>query len=94
MNPRNEQLNEALKNAQAALQHLDAHGATVACIAAGTRNPILVLTAPPASDFIKGEMKRRYAPAERVVRIVRVAPMFGCEVEWTEIHPLVEALQA
>lgn len=94
MNPRNEQINEALKNAQAALQCLDAHGSTVACVALGTRNPVLVLAAPPTSDFIKGELKERYT-AERVHRIVRVAQMYGCEVQWTEIRPLArEALQA
>lgn len=93
LNPINNVLNAALNAASSALQALNNQGATVLSIEIRNARPIIKIDGQHGR-FLQGSMKTRRSQ-RGMHRLVLVASVNGCQVEWDEIYPVArEALPA
>lgn len=82
LNPMNRIIHDGLRKATAALQQLGEQGATVIGVRVWGGRPIIEIDAPTGLALESG-LKVRHL--ERgIERVVRVATIEGCQVEWEE----------
>lgn len=86
LNAMNAIINEALKSAMSAVHHLNDLGATVFGVEIRSGRPIIQIDGQP-SPFLQGAMKTR-RKERGMHRVVMVASVHGCQVEWNELYPV------
>jgi hypothetical protein len=93
LHPANAAFGTALNAALAAVQHLNDQGAIVLSVDIRGPRPIVRIDGQRGL-FLQGAMKRRWREGW-LRRVTLVAPVHGCQVEWTENYPVArEALPA
>ena len=92
LNTMNNIVNDALKRAMAAIHHLNDQGTTVTEVSIRGGRPIIQIDAP-GSRFLQGSIKTRRREGD-THRVCLVAPVHGCQVEWTEVYPIAGEARA
>lgn len=94
LNPMNAIINEALKTAMSAVHHLNDQGATVFGVEIRGGRPIVQIDGQHGA-FLRGAMKSRKRQRDGTMKVVLVASVNGCQIEWNERHETArEALPA
>lgn len=81
LNPACARFDHALKDAMAALHHLNDHNLRPLAVRMSGRKPVIRIEPPPCDSFLRGGMRMRRRTGT-VMHTTMVAPFHGCQVEW------------
>lgn len=82
LNLNNQIINAGLTNAMNAVAHLNDNGCAVLRVQVRHQKPVIVIDRP-YGPFMHGVQRMRYREGDKT-RVIMVATVYGCQVEWKE----------
>ena len=91
LNVNNQIIHAGLTNAMSAVAHLNDNGCAVLRVQVRQQKPVIVIDRP-YGPFLRGVPRMRFRDGDKT-RVIMVATVYGCQVEWKETRTNAQEAQ-